>query len=79
VRQPIKIMNEPLPFIRRVRRSLVPVANPAPVPAICPHCGKSSAEPASVTSVTLDPTLTVTPSVTTPEKSVPEAPKKKSA
>jgi hypothetical protein len=38
-------MNEPLLFIRRVRRSLVPVANPAPVPAICPHCGKSLAEP----------------------------------
>jgi len=60
-------MNEPLLFIRRVRRSLVPVVNPAPVPAICPHCGRSLTDPASVT---LDPTSPAAPAAAEPEKNL---------
>jgi hypothetical protein len=35
-------MNLPYPNIRRKRKPLLPVE---PVPTVCPHCGRSSAEP----------------------------------
>ena len=49
-------MNGLHPIIRRPRRSLQPDALPAVT--ICPHCGRSSAEPASVT---LDPIVPAAP------------------
>jgi hypothetical protein len=35
-------MNLPHPIIRRQRKSLLPVET---MPTVCPHCGRSSAEP----------------------------------
>jgi hypothetical protein len=35
-------MNKLFPNIRRQRNPLLPVE---PVPTVCPHCGRSSAEP----------------------------------
>jgi len=38
-------MDKTYPNIRRKRKPLLP---PEPAPTICPHCGRSSAEPVTV-------------------------------
>ena len=75
-------MDQLLPIIQRKRRPLQTAILPEKPPtfANCPHCGRSLAEPASVTSVTLDSNLPATPpvakplAVSTPNKSHDDAP-----
>jgi hypothetical protein len=56
------------PILRRQRRALQAATEPDPLPVVtvCPHCGRSSAEPVSVPD---EPTV--------PVKSVPNGPSKK--
>jgi hypothetical protein len=79
-------MHELLPIIQRKRRPLQTAILPESVPdgppavTVCPHCGRSLTEPASVTSVTLDSNLPATTpvakplAVSTPKQSHDDAP-----